>query len=242
MARRRDPDFMNRLAQAAMEVFAREGLAAARMSQVAERLGVSQGTLYNYVESKEALFCIALDRATGVDHIPLPEDLPLEGREIDSIRRGLEEAAPEAFRLEALDAALERVECDDVAGELREIVEEFYDRLAKMRWAADVIERSAEDIPELHDLFFLRIRRSVIDRLAGYLARRGEQGCLREPDDPKVTARLLTEIVDYAARRRHGDPDPRAGELEGFRDGVADLVIGGLLPRPLPATVERGEA
>lgn len=239
MARRRDPDFMNRLARAGMEIFARDGLANARMSEVAERLGVSQGTLYNYVESKDALFCIALDRATGAEHIPLPEELPVEGPSIDSIRDGLEEAAPEAFGLEALDAALERRECEDPAEELREIVEEFYDRLAGMRWAADVIERSARDIPELHDLFFLEIRRSVIDRIARYLTLRGESGCIRTLEDPGVTARLLTEIVDYAARRRHRDPDPRAGDLQGYRDAVTDLVIRGLLLRPPPVPAER---
>jgi transposase-like protein len=54
MARTRPPDFMDRLIDAGLKVFGRKGLKAARMSDVARELGVSQGTLYNYVESKEA--------------------------------------------------------------------------------------------------------------------------------------------------------------------------------------------
>jgi AcrR family transcriptional regulator len=41
---------------AALEVFAANGFAAARLDEVAERAGVGKGTLYLYFESKEALF------------------------------------------------------------------------------------------------------------------------------------------------------------------------------------------
>jgi AcrR family transcriptional regulator len=40
----------------ASEVFAEEGFQAASMSSIAARLGGSKGTLYNYFDSKEALF------------------------------------------------------------------------------------------------------------------------------------------------------------------------------------------
>ncbi len=56
MARSRPPDRLDQILQAATRVFARTGLENSRMSLVASEAGVSQGTLYNYVESKEALF------------------------------------------------------------------------------------------------------------------------------------------------------------------------------------------
>ena len=41
---------------AALDVFIRDGFAAASMSSIADRLGGSKSTLYNYFPSKEALF------------------------------------------------------------------------------------------------------------------------------------------------------------------------------------------
>jgi AcrR family transcriptional regulator len=44
------------LLDAALEVFAEQGFARARLDEVARRAGVSKGTVYLYFESKEALF------------------------------------------------------------------------------------------------------------------------------------------------------------------------------------------
>src|SRR5690349_10794849 len=41
---------------AALEAFVENGFAATRLDDIAERAGVSKGTLYLYFESKEALF------------------------------------------------------------------------------------------------------------------------------------------------------------------------------------------
>lgn len=42
--------------KAAREVFGRHGLAGARLEEVAERAGISKGTIYLYFENKDALF------------------------------------------------------------------------------------------------------------------------------------------------------------------------------------------
>jgi AcrR family transcriptional regulator len=77
------PAKRQRILQAALEVCALRGVAAARMDEVAARAGVSKGTLYRFFESKEDLFLATLlasyeegqrlvdpgrpDRATGSD-------------------------------------------------------------------------------------------------------------------------------------------------------------------------------
>ena len=220
---------MNRLADAGLEVFARDGLAAARMSDVAGTLGVSQGTLYNYVDSKEALFCLALDRATGADDIPLPDDLPITGTSLASIQSGLAADARELFRLERLDAALSGSPGESVADEARAIFEELHDRLAELRWAADIIERSAHEVPELFELFFLDLRRSVIERLARYLEVRSDEGRLGKGVDAEVTAHVILQAIDHAARGRHRDPAPLPADSQEYRATVVDLLVNGLL-------------
>jgi AcrR family transcriptional regulator len=68
----------------ASEVFAEEGFQAASMSSIAARLGGSKGTLYNYFDSKEALFeayvresCgrVAAELLDFADERPVPEVL-----------------------------------------------------------------------------------------------------------------------------------------------------------------------
>ena len=61
MARRPETQLSD-LIEAAIEVFIAKGYRRTHMADVARAAGVSQGTLYNYVESKEALFYLILDR------------------------------------------------------------------------------------------------------------------------------------------------------------------------------------
>ena len=52
-----------RLMDAAIRVFARKGLAAAKMADIAAEAGVSYGLAYHYFESKEGLFSALLEWA-----------------------------------------------------------------------------------------------------------------------------------------------------------------------------------
>ena len=70
MARRRPPDRLPQIIDAAIDVFIRKGYRRTQMSDVARAAGVSQGSLYNYVESKDALFYLIIDR--GFTGAPLP--------------------------------------------------------------------------------------------------------------------------------------------------------------------------
>ena len=61
---RRPEDRPDEILAAALKVFSEQGYTRARLDDVAQRAGVSKGTLYCYFESKEALF-----RATVRRHI-----------------------------------------------------------------------------------------------------------------------------------------------------------------------------
>ncbi len=175
MARPRDPDFLNRLAHAGMRVFARKGLKRARMSDVALVLGVSQGTLYNYVESKEALFYLLVDWGMRDEPLQLPEVLPIAAPPKEEVLARLEVQIAERLQLTRLDAALLREEPEGSARrELTTVLEELYDLLAATREPAAVIERSAMDSPELFALFFMNVRRSVFARVSAWIGHEPE--------------------------------------------------------------------
>src|ERR1700722_7359108 len=54
--RRRKAERPKEILEAAFEEFSRSGYAATALDQVAERAGVTKGTIYVYFESKEHLF------------------------------------------------------------------------------------------------------------------------------------------------------------------------------------------
>ena len=66
--RRRKDARPQEILEAALQVFAEKGFAAARMDEIAQRARVSKGTIYLYFESKEAVFR-ALIQATLVRRV-----------------------------------------------------------------------------------------------------------------------------------------------------------------------------
>ena len=66
------------IVEAAEEVFAARGFAAATLDEVARKAGVAKGTLYLYFDTKEDLFRAVVRRATEpVTSFQTPPDLPL---------------------------------------------------------------------------------------------------------------------------------------------------------------------
>src|SRR5262245_44598035 len=95
MARTRQEGRLENILEAALRVFGDKGLARAKMSDVAAAAGVSQGTLYNYVESKEALFRLLLDRGTGRE-LAEPEQFPIASPSADDLAARMGETIREA--------------------------------------------------------------------------------------------------------------------------------------------------
>ena len=80
MARRIPEDRLEQLVDCATQVFIEQGYARTQMTDVATALGVAKGTLYGYVESKEALFDLVLRKTLELPGDRLPDDLPVPHR------------------------------------------------------------------------------------------------------------------------------------------------------------------
>jgi len=86
--------------KAALKLFATKGLAATRMSDISASSGISQGLVYHYYSSKEALFTNLVDTAiekmnTAAVNL---EKLPLSAKEkivlaVDALLKGFDENA-----------------------------------------------------------------------------------------------------------------------------------------------------
>jgi AcrR family transcriptional regulator len=229
MARSRPPDRLDQILQAATRVFARTGLENSKMSDVATEAGVSQGTLYNYVESKEALFRLLLDRGIGAPApAPPPTSLPLRSPSAASLARRMDDAIDANFALPRLDAALARRRVTDAAAELAEVIDELYERTLVTRQAADVLERSARDVPELAAVFYGKVRRGLFERLERLVARRVASGHYHDRD-PRVLARVIIETVTTFARHIYNDVEPSAFDLAASRQPIIDTLVSGIV-------------
>ncbi|MCI0372277.1 MAG: TetR family transcriptional regulator [candidate division NC10 bacterium] len=86
MARPKTEDKRKRILQAAVKVFARKGYFAARVSEIAKKAGVADGTIYLYFKSKEDILVRLFD-----------EVMAEQAEEMGKVVRNLP-AAPERLR------------------------------------------------------------------------------------------------------------------------------------------------
>jgi AcrR family transcriptional regulator len=223
MVRHRSADFVPRLLQAATRVFARQGLKGSRMADIAREMGVAHGSLYNYVESKEALFLLLVDQWGRADLDLRERELPLKTPPMERIVSRLRQRVAETFPLPALDAALRRRRPANPQAELRAVVEELFDQTERSREGATILERSARDVPELFGLFFEQVRRDLFERMTRYLTIRMQDGAFHGTDPP-TAARFIIESVTFFARHRFLDPHPQTLDDGAVRQTIVDLV------------------
>jgi AcrR family transcriptional regulator len=205
-------------------------------------MGVSPGTLYNYVTGKESLFYLMIDRAllaTPAAEAPkLPIPTPAPGAIVQRLRERLRADTV----LPQLEAALGGSRVVDAGAELGGIVRELYALIERTWPCIVVLERSALELPELAQVFYVEMRRGLLRRIERYLEARIRQGCLRAVPHPEATARLILECVAEYAMHRHCDPDPTPLDDTIAREAVVDLIVHALAPGGVRARQSRKEA
>jgi AcrR family transcriptional regulator len=228
MVRTRPPGRVGEILDAAVEVFQQVGFQRARMADIATVAGISPGLLYQYAESKEALFHLVLLREVGM---PVDEsDLPAKASPTATVETEVQTALASTSRRPALAAALAgRRSPRDVRAELDAIVGEHYDWLFRYRRLIRIVERSALDRPAIAELFYEKGRAPFIDDLARYISRRVKSGHLRPVPDAAVAARFVLETIAWFAMHRFGDHDGAQIDDDVARDTVLHMIASALV-------------
>ncbi len=229
MARKIPDDRFDLLIDTATQVFIEQGYRRTQMADIADALGVAKGTLYLYVESKEALFDLACRWADAPRPVPRPDALPVATPPAGATIAYVSERLAREGALPALDAAFARRRVGDVGAELAGIVGELYDVLARNRRGLKLIDRSARDLPEIAAVWFSGARGGLLARLGGYLEARLRKGLFRPVPDVAAATRLVLELIVFWAVHRHWDAHPEAIAEPTARATVIRFVTAALV-------------
>jgi AcrR family transcriptional regulator len=187
------------LMTAALQVFAERGFAATRLEEVAQRAGVSKGTVYLYFDSKEALFKAAVESAV-----------------IPALEAGEAIAADESLRpAEALRRFVfwwwEKIGASEVGALPKLLVAETGNFPELGKW--------------FHDNLIMRGKRAA----AGIIARGIAAGDFRPLEPTDVARVIFAQMFSYVLwRRTFGAAMPDLPEPEAYFNLVLDLMTHGL--------------
>jgi AcrR family transcriptional regulator len=225
---RRPKARLDDIVESATRIFGEKGYRRTLITDVASDLGIAPGTIYTYVESKEALFHLVMERAAG--RTEEPTALPIPSPEPGETAKFSVHALGGTSKLTELNAAAEREKADDIAEEVEAIVRELYGTISRGRQLIGLIERSAVDLPELRTGFYVKGRRAFLKKIQGYLEARIDVGQLRPVPDAAATTRFIVESIAWFADHRHGDQDSGNINDETAEQVCVDMLVHGLLP------------
>lgn len=213
------------LIRCATAVFCEKGYRQTQMADIAKAMGVAPGTLYLYVEGKEALFDLVVHHGVESGSQELPQSFPIPnprvGETLNYVRKILKKEA----QWPRLKAALRAPRAEEPRSELLIVVQEVYSLITRNRWRLILLSRAAMEFPGLAELFFQQLRKPLLSDLANYIRSRADAGQFVSFGDPNVAAVFLNETIAWAAMNRMCDPEFRTIP----DDQVAPVVINALV-------------
>jgi AcrR family transcriptional regulator len=200
--RRRSEARPGEIVQAALEVFAERGFAAAKLDEIAAKAGISKGALYLYFETKEDIFRAVVREAV----VP----------NLDMIETVLAQATipfPDLLRL--------------LFSRLGQIIE-----TARLGAVAKLVIGESRNFPELARVWHDEVVSRGLAALSGALAKAQARGEIRPGDPRlqafSVMGPVLMGVIWKETFTPIGAP---AMDLQGLLVQHADTVLAGLTPR-----------
>jgi AcrR family transcriptional regulator len=199
--RRRKAERPQEILEAAFAEFSRNGYATTTLDRIAERAGVTKGTIYVYFESKEHLFISMVQEFTKAAHETVQEMYEThEGSTADLLR------AQFSFIYQ-------------------HIVED-----KRRREVVRMLIAEAPRFPELADRYHEEILRPCLDMLRQAIQRGVDHGEIRKSaivDSPQVVIAPIA-LVDLWMMMFE---DRQPLDLKAYFDAHLDLVLNGLLAK-----------
>ena len=233
MPRTTPHDRLPKLIDAAAAAFVEHGFHRTQMDDIAERLGVSKGTIYRAVDSKEALFAAVVRAGDDHDSLATTGLNTTAGRAPDlaAVAAGVTDeltvavAALELTTIVATRGTLRSA--DRFTDEVERVTLGLFRLMQRRRTAVMVLDRCAGEIPELATVWFGDGRYALVDLWAAYFELRSRYVT---PDvDRAILARTVVEVITTWAVKMPWDPAPRpyqADTAPACAAMIRNLLIG----------------
>jgi AcrR family transcriptional regulator len=220
---------LRELAEAGLNVFCRQGFERSQVADVAKAMGVAVGTVYLYVEGKEALFDLVVRHASAedsawLDALEIPVKTPAPGATVHFLKEIFGKT-----EWPHLAAALKSVRAEDPGTELEGVLREQYRLMHRHRRGLLLLMRSALEFPGLAEVFVLGLRAKLLEQLCRYIKLRVKSGQFRAPDDVFATAAVLTQTIAWANLQRPLDPGLASLSEDAVEKATLDQLVHGLL-------------
>lgn len=220
------------LIEAALVVFCRQGFERSQVSDVAKAMGVAVGTVYLYVESKEALFDLVVRHTSEespewLDSLEVPVRTPAPGSTVEFLSGVF--GRPNQWPI--LAAALKKERAKNPQAELDGVLREQYRLMKRHRMGLLLLTRSALEFPGLSEVFVLGLREKLLAHLVRYIEGRVKAGQFRAPANTLATAAVVTQTIAWANLQRPFDPGLQGLSEEQVEEATIDMLIQGFLVR-----------
>jgi AcrR family transcriptional regulator len=229
VARTVPPGRFDDLIETSARVFTERGYKRTQMSDIADSLGVAKGTVYLYVESKEALFDLTCRLADTPRPRPMPAELPVRAPPAGATTQYVAEQLATSRVLPFVATLLAKKRRGDARSEVEEIVSVLFDDLRCHRGALKLIDQSARDLPDLAALWFEGARGGLLELLTSYLEDRIRAQKLQPVPHTAAAARLIIETTTFWAVHRHWDAHPQEIDEATAKQTVVHFVVGALV-------------
>jgi AcrR family transcriptional regulator len=229
MSRRIAPENrINDITRAAITVFRQKGFRQAQMADIAKEAGVAPGTLYTYFESKSHLFIYVMINGAPGDDKSMPPPEESSARTEEELVEILETYLKERARLASANRFLETAAKDiDLAKEIAEIFEEWWDLMEEHHVQIAIIEKSAAEFSEMAQIYDKYGRKYTTEQIEKYLSLRIRQGVIRNLNSIRGMARAMTESLSWFAWKQfEREPVPHYQKPEILPDLVSTYVRG----------------
>ncbi|MCR5877153.1 TetR/AcrR family transcriptional regulator [Phenylobacterium sp. J367] len=199
--RRRKADRPGEIVEAAMQVFAEKGFAAARLDDIAARAGVSKGGLYLYFDTKDDIFRAVVEQAIAPNV---------------QLARAMLAAHPGPF------PDLIRALAAHVGGVIQ---------TTSIGGVAKMVIGEARNFPELARIWHDRLVGPMLDTLAGVIAAAQARGEVRPGDPRAYALQLVAPLlVGVIWRETFAPVGAPAFDLPALIAQHVDTYLGGIAP------------
>lgn len=231
MPRNTPPDRLPALIAVAAATFVRDGVQRTQMDDVAAELGVSKGTIYRSVVSKESLLAAVLEFGDTPDRLPAGGTLEASSlaKVADRLRDALASAVAGLQLMTVVGEPNPSLTRDRVGDQVEWVARDVFEVLAAHRVRIMVLDRCAPELPDLGGDWYESGRYALVDLWDAYLTQLG--AAADSPGDRAVLARSIVELITIWAVKVHWDPAPREHDADlasACAGMVRNLVAGAL--------------